>query len=103
MVQVPEVARIFFEGAADPDTLSAADRQRFDPLVGVFMGGVVQEYQFAQDGVVSPPVWEYRTRALRRMLQQPGIQRWWSEWGTDFPQEFHGYIDALIREGEAAG
>ena len=34
--------------------------------------------------------------------QIPGPQRWWSEWGMDFPQELRHYIDGLIRAGEAA-
>ncbi len=103
LVQDPEVARIFWEGTTDWEALTATDRQRFDPLMGLLMSGMVQEYQFVQDGVVSPAVWEYRTRALRRMLQEPGLHRWWSEWGMDFPQEFRHHIDGLIREGEAAG
>ncbi len=103
MVQDPEVARIFWEGSADRDALATADRQRFDPLIGLWMGGVLQDYQFAEDGVVSPLAWEYNSRGLRRTLQQPGIQHWWSEWCIDFPQESRDYVDGLIREGEAAG
>ena len=63
---------------------------------------MVQNYQFAEDGVVSPLVWEYMARALSRMLRQPGVQHWWSEWCIDFPQEFRDYVDGLIREGEGA-
>ena len=103
MAQDPEVARIFWEGSADRAALTSTDRQRFDPLMGMWMGGMVQNYQFAEDGVVSPLVWEYTARALSRLLKQPGVQDWWSEWYIDFPQEFRDYVDGLIREGEAAG
>jgi hypothetical protein len=103
IVQDTEVARIFWEGMADRDALTTADRHRFDPLIGMMMGGTLQDYQFAEDGVVPPSVWEYRTIALRRMLQGPGMQQWWSKWGSDFPQQFRDFVDGLIREGEAAG
>lgn len=103
MVQDPEVARIFWEGMADPDALSANDRQRFDPLISLIMAGILQEHQFMQDGAISPLVWEYRDRAIARMLQERGFRRWWINWGIDFPQGFRDYVDGLIREGEAAG
>ena len=64
MVQDPEVARTFWEGMADPDALSATDRQRFDPLISLIMAGILQEHQFMQDGAISPPVWEYRAELL---------------------------------------
>jgi hypothetical protein len=103
MVQDPEVARIFFEGTADRDALAATDRQRFDPLIALIMGGNLQEYQLAKDGVISPSVWDYRRGAIRRYMQAPGMQQRWSEWSIDIPQEIRAFVDDMIREGEAAG
>ncbi len=99
----PEIARIYWEGLADRSALSEADRRRFDPLVGVFVGGVHQEHQFAQDGVIAPSIWESRTKGTRGMLQQPGMQQWWAEWQLTYPDGFVEFMDGLIREGEAAG
>ena len=40
----------------------------FDPLIGLFMGGVSQENQFTQDGVIAPAIWESRTKGMRWQL-----------------------------------
>ncbi len=103
MVQDPEVARIYWEGIADRDGLSEPDRQRFDPMIGLFMAGMNQEHQFAQDGVIAPGVWESRIRGTRRLLQQPGMSRWLDDFRYLYGDEFGEFVDDLIREGEAAG
>jgi hypothetical protein len=101
-VQDPEVARIYWEGLADRGALSVEERRRFDPLVSVFMGGVNQEYEFAQDGVIAPAIWEARMRGTRWMLRQPGMQNWWSEWRDVYGDDFAEFIEGLIREEAAA-
>jgi hypothetical protein len=88
MVQDPEVARVFWEGTADREALATTDRQRFDPLIGLMMGGNFPDYLFAEDGVIPPAAWHFQETALRRILQGPGMQQWWTEWAGDFPQEF---------------
>ena len=42
-------------------------------------------------------------RGLRWPVEQPGVQDWWHEWGTQFEDEFQRFMDGLIREAEAAG
>ncbi len=54
IVQDPEVARIYWEGSADRDALSEPDRRRFDPLITMSFGIVVQQYEFFRDGTGSP-------------------------------------------------
>ncbi len=102
IVQDPEVARIYGAGLTDRSSLSEVDRQRFDALVGMWVGGWNQEFQFSIDGVISPSVWESRTRIMRWFLHQPGFQHWWSEWRRNFDDEFGDFVDSLIREAEAA-
>ena len=102
MVQDSEVARIFWEGTASEAVLSEADRQRFDPLIGVYMDGMNQEYQFARDGLIPPGVWEARVRGTRISFQQPGMRRWWNDYRYTYGDEFCVFVDGLIREGEAA-
>jgi hypothetical protein len=103
LVQDPEVARIYFEGVADRSSLSESDRRRFDSLITIQLAGFNQEFQFDKDGVIGPVVWDYRKRAYRWAFQQPGMQQWWSEWRGIYGVEFQGFVDGLIREGEAAG
>jgi hypothetical protein len=103
MVQDPEVARIFWDGVADRASLSREDLRRFDPLVGMSFSGWNQEYQFASDDVIGEIVWGSRTKFIRRIMRQPGMRQWWNEWRDIYGDEFGGFIDGLIREGEAAG
>jgi hypothetical protein len=65
--------------------------------------GFNQEYQFAADEVVGSAVWDQRTRGYRWFFQQPGARQWWSAWAHTFGEDFAGFTDGLIREGEAAG
>ncbi len=49
-----------------------------------------------------PLISEYDERGTRWLYQQPGVQQWWREWSSQVPLEYRDYVDALIREGEAA-
>ncbi len=103
MVQDEEVARIFWEGLADRASLSEKDRRRFDPLMNLQIKGNGQQYKFHRDGLATPDVWVQAERGMRWVAEQPGFQHWWREWRTQFDDNFQGFIDGLIREGEAAG
>jgi hypothetical protein len=93
---------VYWEGLSDRNSLSEADRRRFDPMIGLFMSGVNQDHQFAQDGVIAPAVWDSKTRGVRWQFQQRGMQQYWDEWRTIYDDEFARFIDSLIRESEAA-
>jgi hypothetical protein len=99
----PELARIYWDGLVDRSSLPEADRRRFDPLLHIFFAGWNQEYQFAEDGVVGPAVWENRRNGMLRLLQQPGMTQWWDEWGDTYGSDFVEFVNGLIREGEADG
>ena len=62
-----------------------------------------QEYQFANDDVINPAVWENSVRMHRWFFQQSGARQWWSDWRHQFGAKFSDFVDGLIREGEAAG
>ncbi len=102
MVQDPEVARIYWDGIVDRDSLSDADRRRFDPLMAIMFQGNDQQYRFDRQGIASPGAWEQVERGMRWQFQQPGIRQWWRAWRDVFDNEFSEFVDGLIREGEAA-
>ncbi len=91
-----------FTACSFANQATGEDRRRFDPLISVYVGGVNQEHQFAQDGVIDPTIWESRTKGTRWLLQQPGMQQWWAEWQKIYDDDFIAFVDGLIREGEAA-
>ncbi len=100
----PDVARVYWAGLADRRSLSESDRQRFDPMVSMSVGVFDQEYDPLQDGMMSERVWRRRKRSMAWLMQQHGMQQWWSDWGRAlYEPEFCDLIDGLIREGEAAG
>jgi hypothetical protein len=102
-VQDPELARIYWAGIADRESLSEQDRQRFDPLVGLTMTGTQQQLRLARDGILTPEVWSDVDQGIRWNMQRHGIQQWWRTYSNLYSQEFRDYVDGLIREGEAAG
>ena len=104
MVDDPEVARIYFTGCEDRNSLSESDRQRFDPMMTMIFGAWDQEYDFFRDDVMSERAWKRARRALIYATQLRGIRQWWKDWGRSlYGGEFQDYVDGLIREGEAAG
>ena len=88
------MSRIYWDGLSDRGSLSEADRRRFDPMIGLFMSGVNQEHQFAQDGVIAPAIWKSRTRGMRWQFRQPGMQQWWSEWHVIYDDDFCRFVMA---------
>jgi hypothetical protein len=83
--------------------MSESDRRRFDPLIMQFMTGTYQEHQFAKDGGIAAPVWNFRLKGMRWLLEQPGMRHWWSDWGEAlFDDDFVELVEGLIREAETA-
>jgi hypothetical protein len=104
MVDDPEVARIYFTGCEDRNSLSESDRERFDPLIAMIFGAWDQEYDFFQDDVMSERAWRRARRAMIYAMQRRGIRQWWKDWGRAlYGDEVQDFVDGLIREGEAAG
>ncbi len=104
MVDDPEVARLYFTGCEDRNSLSPSDLQRFDPMISMMINAWDQEYDFFRDKVMSERVWKRRRHTMVYTMRQPGVQQWWKEWSANqYESEFREFVDGLIREGEAAG
>jgi hypothetical protein len=103
LAQEPDVARVFWDGIADRDSLSEEDRRRFDPLLTLWFQPARQQFQFQRDGIGNPEEWAYNEQGVAWVVQEPGVRQWWREWRRQYPQEFRNFVDDLIREGEAAG
>jgi hypothetical protein len=102
IAQDSELARIWYDGSADRESLSDSDRQRFDAIMTMYVRGVNQEYQFAQDGVITPAAWASRDWWARFAFVEPGVRGYWQTYGERFDKGFRDYVDGLIRRGEAA-
>jgi hypothetical protein len=98
----PEVGRIFREGAADRESLTVAERNRFDDLLAMATRQFQRTYFVAQEGAMKPAIWQGAKKGHGWVLQQRGSQQWWKESRFFFSDEFAEFVDGLIREGEAA-
>ena len=102
-IENSEISQIFVDGAANLDSLSGAERHKFDGFMQMVAGIFQQNFWVAQDGALKPSLWEAEIRSNTWILLQPGSQRWWDEWRFTWSDEFAEFVDGLIREGEAAG
>ena len=102
MIGDPELSRIFEDGAADRDSLSEAERRKFDAFLRMTVGTFQRNFFVEQDGALKASLWEAEIRGTTYVLRQPGSRRWWAEWRFTFGDEFADWVDGLIREGETA-
>ena len=102
IAQDPETARIFFDGCTNRDSLSVAERQRFEIMLGLQVQGMNQSFEFSAEGIGSTASWAYTKRGVGWFARQHGFQEWWGELREGYPQDFRDFVDGLIREGEAA-
>ena len=99
----PDLSRIWWDGCADRESLSEAERRIFDPLISTQLQGLQHYFRFFREGIISIDTWEDFKRPNLRFVGTPGVQQWWREWGHGtFRGDFKDFVDALIREGEAA-
>jgi hypothetical protein len=100
IIQDPEVARIYWDGIADRDSLTEEDRRRFDPLIMMLLESSSQQFFFHRQGVLSAEAWELSEAGLVWMLTQPGVRQWWRDWKSVFPTEFREYLELKSRDQE---
>jgi hypothetical protein len=62
IIQDADVARLCFEGMADSNSLSEADRRRFDMLIHNQLPVTAQQYEFVHDGVGSTRICDQHER-----------------------------------------
>jgi hypothetical protein len=66
--------------------------------------GNSQKFEFHRDGICGAGPWEIAKRGSGGwLLQQPGVQQSWREWGENVEEDFREFVDGLISEGKAAG
>jgi len=102
MIQDSEVARIFWDGIVDRDSLTLEDQGRFDPLILLQFEGRSQDFLFYRQGVSSAESWDMAEAGIGWMLEYPGYQQWWRLWGNNFSSEFQDYINGRLRDLEQA-
>ena len=103
LVQSPELNELFLRGRKDLGSLTPPEYTRFSNLsfqsFAFFSAGY---FQFSH-GTLSEPDW-YESRAIIQFwLRGAGCRDWWEKVGRHmFGADFVGFIDAEIRNTEAA-
>ena len=104
IIQDPVMARIFWDGLADRETLSEPDRRRFDPMMSMTVNSFQQHFRLARDGVLGSEAWTDIEKGQSYLAHQPGFRDFWTQWReAAYSGRFRDYMDGLIRESEAAG
>jgi hypothetical protein len=104
MGQDSEVARIYWEGVADRDSLSEEDRRRFAPLMQIMFQGNSQKFEFHRDGIGGAGPWGIAKHGSGGwLLQQPGVQQSWREWGENVEENFREFVDGRSARAKLPG
>jgi len=98
IAQDPEVARIYWSGLEDRDSLSESDRQRFDALLSGVLFVAAHEYSFFLDGAGNDRVWRNRVEGLKWQLRRRGVQQWWRDLSDVFEPDFRQFVNDLLHD-----
>jgi hypothetical protein len=94
IAQDPDTARVFQEGLADRDALSANDRVRFDMLMGTMVGNysttIVDQRILGQPDLSAGFEGTHRT-----LLQAPGGASWWVAHQSGFASAHRSVIERV--------
>jgi hypothetical protein len=98
-----EIAQLFSRGISDRDSLSEVEGLQFDVMLAIQVQAVHQSFEFQESGIGSMASWYWIKGAMGWFTTQPGFKTWWLANQKNYMPVFRDYVDALIREGEAAG
>jgi len=98
LAQDADVSRIFFDGVADPSTLSERDHRRFDSLMNSLVANQEQAWRFHNEGAIDGEQWEAMLSFLRWVTHQPGFVEYWATWRSTSPAGFAQVVDRVSRE-----
>lgn len=99
VAQSEEMSRIWAGGMAEPERLSAAERERFELLMVVYFHQNQAEYLAHVHGFGEPDVWLAKLRELRLFLAQPGVRGAWERYRSMLGDDFRRFVDGLGDSG----
>lgn len=92
-----DLARLFWRGLSDPDSLDAAEKRRFVGTLNVFMRREVVAFYLHREGVMPDHLWAARQAALTSTFNQPGLRMYLSVAGDTLPEDFRMFIDEISK------
>jgi hypothetical protein len=101
IAQDSDTARVFREGLADRDSLSADDRIRFDMVMGAMIGGLStvlvdqgilgHRHEFIASG---------QEENLRAFLRAPGGASWWAAYQARYAPAHREAMEKVLHVGD---
>jgi hypothetical protein len=92
-----DVARIYHEGAIDPDSLSEHDRLRYRLMVHNVLWSLWNLQSQSQVGGLATETWEAQLVILRRMMSSKGVRWFWSNYREEFGESFQKEVATILR------
>ena len=97
----PVLATLLWKGAADPDSLSADEWQRFYFIVNAIIRPIELGYLDYVEGRMSEEMWFGQDASIKYWMVQPGFQKWLSEFGQTMNSLFREYLAGVVSEYNA--
>lgn len=93
-----DVARIYHEGAIDPDSLSEQDRMRYRLIIHNVMWSLWNLQSQAQVGGLAAETWGAQLMILRRMMSSKGVRWFWSHYREEFGESFQKEVAEILSD-----
>lgn len=96
MAQDPEWARVWRTAGGDRNSLSEADRNKFDLMMLSLFHVFDTIYYSAQEGILERSLLRQHERSLAALAANAGVRAWWAENPYAYGPEFRAYVDSLL-------
>ncbi|MCH7600444.1 MAG: hypothetical protein IH973_11865 [Myxococcales bacterium] len=94
----PEVARMFFSGLSDLDSLGPDERSRFAIMMARFIATMENCHYQHLRGAMDQEQWTRMLGILRWFMSTPGGQAWWSNRPIPTDLSFDRFLDRKIEK-----
>ena len=92
-----ELARIYSDGLADPESLSRIDRVRFEAHVTSQFRNWEDEFRSFAQGMGDKEVFAGRRAAIKDEIVQPGLRWYWDRHKSHYSLSFGRFIESELK------
>ena len=93
-----EIASIFRRGLAEPDSLDADERIRFNFLFSMLVSQTQSAFEDSGFGILDSKIFELSAQPVFSMLKTPGGSAYWRSYGRGFVPAFREKVDMVLAE-----
>ncbi len=95
MLENPELLDIHVRGDRG-ELLNESEKPRYNLLLRMAFEGHQTYFIQQKRGLVGSEIWDYWSRSMDTLCQNPGVASWWSKNGKRFDPGFQAYIDLKV-------